>query len=343
MISKLKKLLKLNRNTQIINVQGITSKFSDGLFSIMDKTFAQKQNDNSVGPLSPAETQKMIKGYAKKNMILAATSSIVPGPLGILTSIPQLVISFGNQMKMVYDIGGANGKENILTKDLLLDIPFAALGGDLDLGSIQQANNLSNSNTNMLYDKAIKLSKNVVQQTLKKSVVQFVPVAGPVMMGVWARMSTQKISKSASDFFSPDLIASNNIIPTTKIAVNEQELQLERIKLLCNIVECNDEVNELELESLASIIANSSIPEKEQSDYLGEALLDNKLFEVNYDLLRTNGESHDAIMEMIVMASRDGEFDNDELNYVYEVGGKLQVAKSDIDELISTSNTILSN
>lgn len=46
-------------------------------------------------------------------------------------------------------------------------------------------------------------------------------------------------------------------------------------------------------------------------------------------------------MEMIDMASRDIEFDNDELSYVYEVGAKLHVPKSDIDELISTSNSLL--
>ena len=58
-------------------------------------------------------------------------------------------------------------------------------------------------------------------------------------------------------------------------------------------------------------------------------------------MISHNAENHDAIMEMIDMASRDIEFDNDELSYVYEVGAKLHVPKSDIDELISTSNSLL--
>lgn len=337
MIAKLKELLKSKINRQIINVEGITNKLSDGLFGMMEKSFKQKQNENSVGTLSHADTKKMIDGYAKKNMILAAASSIIPGPLGILTSIPQLVISFGNQMKMVYDIGSANGKENILTKDLLLDIPLAAFGGEINLSAVNQNDKLNNIDSNVLIDKATNLSKNVVQQTLKKSVVNFIPVAGPVMMGIWARASTQKISNCASHFFVSNINPKEEILIPAHKPTTEAELQLEKIKLLCNLVEYNGEVNKLELENLATIIANSSIPVKDQPDYLGEALEDNVLFDINFDMIRFNNEGLDAVMEMIVMACRDGVLDQMELEYIYEVGAQLQVEANDIDELITAS------
>lgn len=334
MISKLKSILKSKSSRKVVNIQGITNKVSSGLFDMMEKSFAQKQQEISANQFSPSNPEKIIEGYTRKNMALAAASSVVPGPLGILSAVPQLVISFGNQMKMIYDIGIANGRQNIITKDVLLDIPIAAFGGQTNLSSLQQSTNLNSSGMGVLQDKAFKLGQSVVQQTMKKSVVQFIPVAGSVMMGVWAKMSTQKISKSASDFFSPDKIYRETIAKNPITPEVEDKLQIEKIKLICNLVECNRDINEKELETLATIIANSSIPEKEQPSYLGEALMDNILFEIDYDFLTQYGEHQDTIMEMAVMARRDGAIDEAERAYIYEAGNQLNIPKKNIDELM---------
>lgn len=62
---------------------------------------------------------------------------------------------------------------------------------------------LIDSRQSVLIEKSLALGENIIERTLKKSIVQFIPVAGPVLMGTWAKMTTSKISKSSLNFLNP--------------------------------------------------------------------------------------------------------------------------------------------
>lgn len=334
-LSKIKDLTRFNKKPKLpIDFSQLQGELSDGLFNVMERSFQSRQLDTNNSTYSEADVEKIISLYTTKNMAAAAVASIVPGPLGILGSIPELVINFGNQMFMIYDLGCAYDKENFLNKDLLLDIPFAALGGNTNLAKIQMnPTDLIDSPVDALKGKATSLGKNMVDRTLKKSIVQFIPVAGPVMMGIWSKMTTSKIAKSSTGFFDQEAV----YVEHYKKVENEKiigDLQVQKIKALANLIECNDDINESQIEFIGPIIENAPIEQNRKNFLLEESLKTGSNFQLDYQLLKDYEEDDNLIFELIVMAKRSGFMDNIEKQYIHKVAQKLDLDKDLVEDLM---------
>ena len=339
MFSKLKEITKFNINPSddiAKRVLQIQEEFAEGLHNILQKTFLERMSNPNNSAYGPQDVEAIIEGYAKKNMMIAAATSIVPGPFGILGSIPELILNFKNQMSMIYDLGCANGKENFINKDVLLDIPIAAFGGNTNLSILQNEQiDLSDSMENVLIDKALTLSKTIVEKTLKKSVVQFIPVAGPILMGTWSKMSTKKISKVACGFLDDREVYIENVKPEEN-QESELLLQIEKIKGLANLIESNNEINESQIELIGTIIENSALSDEKKSYFLEESLKEGSKFDLNKSLLIQYEENDDLIMDMIVMAKRSGNVDELEKEYILKTGIELNVDQELIEDLLTT-------
>ncbi len=334
MFSKLKEITKFKKKDKnLIDLSFITNELEDGLFNILEKSFSERKSDEFNSRFESGNIDEIVKYYTKKNMILAASSSIVPGPMGILGSVPELLLNLGNQMKMIYDLGCANGKENFLCKDLLLDIPIAAFGGNTNLHLLQNSKtDLIDSPEDVLREKVTTLGKSLVEKTLKKSIVQFVPIAGPILMGTWAKMTTLKISNGSIMFFREE----DQYVEHVKKQETEEiktKLLTEKIKGLANLIEVNEEINEDQIELIGTIIENSGLNEKEKQYYLEESLKVGSNFKLNNELLIDYEEDESLILEMVIMAKRSGQIDKFEKEYIYKTGEALNIKKSFIDEL----------
>lgn len=267
-------------------------------------------------------------------MLLAASTSIVPGPFGILGSIPELMLNFKNQMDMIYDLGCAHGKENFINKDILLDIPFAAFGGNTNLATLQNNGlDLNDAPKDLLLSKAGQLGESIVERTLKKSIVQFIPIAGPVLMGTWAKMTTSKISNSTSTFLDNNVTYVEHVKPKESEAT-KKKLLLEKIKALANLIESNNEINENQIELIGTIIENANLTEEEKKTYLEASLKTGSNFQLNYPLLIDYEEAEPLVMELIIMAKRSGEIDELEKRYILKVAKELNLARSFVDSLL---------
>ncbi len=337
MLSKFKQ--KLNLGSSIHEeleeqVQFIQAQFSNGMLEALEETFLEKISNEQNSNYNIENVKEIIDGYAKQNMILAAATSIVPGPLGILGSVPELILNFRNQMGMIYDLGCAYGKENFINKDVLLDIPIAAFGGNTNLSSLQLSDlDLEDSPKNIIVEKIKDLSQSIVERTLKKSIVQFIPVAGPILMGTWSKMTTKKISNVSCSFLDKTENYQEHHKPDEDGEV-KRRLQVEKIKALANLIESNNEINENQIDLIETIIRNSVLTEEEQEFYMKESLRVGSKFEIDKTLLKDFEEEDDLVMEMVVMAKRSGSLDQLERDYIYSIGEYLEVEKILIDELI---------
>lgn len=327
-------LAKFRKRDEVLpDLDRLKSELYEGLLATVEQAYEQRKSDAANSGYALADVDQIVEAYAKKNMMLAAASSIVPGPFGVLGSIPELLLNFDNQMSMIYDLGCAHGKEALLTKELLLDIPTMAFGGKVDLAALQdQAAGAVESPREILIDKAQVLGEALVDRTLKRSVVQFIPVAGPVLMGTWAKLATSRVSKSSVAFLTGALPGAE---PEADLddAV-KRKLQIEKIKGLTNLIEVNDEINENQIDLIGTIIENADLTDAEKEYYLEEALKTGSEFELDYDLLRRYGEGDDLVMEMVVMARRGDAVDDLEARYIYQVGEALELDRRLVEGLL---------
>ena len=334
MFSKLKKLTQLPISKKpSIDIDSIKDELCGGLFGVMENSFSQRQSDKHNSQFSESDVDKIIKMYAKRNMVLAAASSIVPGPFGILSAVPELLLNFGNQMNMIYDLGCAHGKEGFINKDVLLDIPFAAFGGNTNLSALQaDKTDLLDSSKELLMGKATALGQNLIEKSLKKSIVQFIPVAGPILMTTWAKMTTHKISKSSVNFLDGKQVYKEHFKKEETEELKIQ-LQIEKIKGLTNLIEANNDINENQIEFISPIIQNARISDKDKAFYMEEALKAGSNFELDYDLLKEYEEDETLLMELVILAKRTGIIDKYEKEYIHKVGSALKQEEAFIEEL----------
>ncbi|MFK7806903.1 MAG: hypothetical protein AB8F74_03785 [Saprospiraceae bacterium] len=335
MFSKLRDIAKFaKKDKDLINLASLKGELCEGLFSVMEESFEQRKNDLQNSNFKQADIDKIIAGYSQKNMILAAATSIVPGPFGILGSIPELMLNFKNQMDMIYDLGCANGKENFINKDVLLDIPFAAFGGNTNLSQLQgNASDLMDSPKELLLGKATQLAESVVERTLKKSIIQFIPVAGPILMGTWAKVATSKISNNTVTFLDNSQLYIEHLKPEETEEI-KKELMKEKIKAMANLIESNDDINEDQIELIGTIIENANLTTDEKAYFLEEALKAGSNFQLNYQLLIDYEEAEPLIMGLVVIAKRSGHTDEFEKAFIYREADKLDISKNFVDELL---------
>ena len=328
------KLLK-GGDKKLIDIPALKDKLTDGLFNTMEEAFESRKKDTVNSNFTPAETDKIIKGYAKQNMILAAASSVVPGPMGMLGAVPELLLNIRNQMSMIYDLSCAHGKENFINRDILIDIPIAAFGGKTNLGSQQNLKvDLTDSPKNILIGKTGELSKALIERTLKKSVVQFIPIAGPVVMATWSKMATAKISQGSLDFLDSSATFKETVKPVETDSILT-ELKKEKIKALINLMEINDEIHAAEVDFITTFIESTDLPDEEKAYFMAEASKTGSNFDLNYKLLTEYDEHMDLVMEMTVLAKCDGLVDEFEDSYIRKVASAMNIDSKLVTDLFA--------
>jgi len=334
-ISKLKDLTRFNKKPKnIIDFSALTNQLNTGLFNMMESSFTSRKKDVDNTSYTQKDVDVIVEGYAKKNMIMAAASSIVPGPLGILGAIPELILNFGNQMYLIYDLGCAYDKENFINKDLLLDIPLAAFGGNTNLAAVQDLTDLKDSPATVLQEKAKGIGKMIVEKNLKKSIVQFIPVGGPIVMGMWSKMTTSKIANLSKSFLDQEATYTEHFRKEETPDIT-RELQLQKIKGLANLIESNNDINEEQITFIGPIIENAEISDDQKIHLLDESMKVGSNFQLDYQLLKDYEEDENLILEMAIMAKRSGTVDNFEKEYIRKVAGEMNLDPSFADNLLN--------
>lgn len=162
---------------------------------------------------SPQDIASIISSYANFNGVIAAGASMVPGPLGALTIVPELTAIVRNQIQMIYDIGVAHGKEAHLNGNLLLSIFYTATGGGaISLATVKGGQLLlKRASLRIIQRIVVWLGGKITQRALKALLARWVPIAGSVAMGVWARQSTVSMGTQAAELLANEILVEEGV------------------------------------------------------------------------------------------------------------------------------------
>lgn len=172
----------------------VAVKLQKALHGVFDSVAAERRELVPKGA-----TKEIIASYAFKNAGIAAACNVVPGPLGLVAAVPELVLITRNQVRMIADLGVSLGKGPQMNGRVLLAVLMAALGGGaLSFAAIQGGKLVVKAPTVQAIQKAIawlggEISKRVVRQVLAK----WFPIIGAAAMAYWAKKSTEAVGKAA--------------------------------------------------------------------------------------------------------------------------------------------------
>jgi len=183
----------------------------EGIFESVALTRKQHFVENPTKRPNPQDIDSIIKGYSNQNALIAGAANLIPGPWGMLVTIPELVAIIRNQIQMVYDLGVAHGKEANLNANLLIGIFSTVLGGGaIGLVSVKGSQLLVKKASVKVVQKIVWwLGGNISQKLLKRFIAKWLPLAGAVAMAVWARQSTISMGEKASEMLAMNIVISD--------------------------------------------------------------------------------------------------------------------------------------
>lgn len=184
--------------SQSEQASGISKAILD--FLATPPTSDQVKSDN------PDETVKsLISGASWKSASVSATLAIPPGPLGLLTIIPDLVTIWRIQAQLVADIAASYGKSASLTPETLLYCLFKHGSAHLFRDFIVRVGErylVRRVTLRALQAICAKLGVRITQRLIGKTISRWIPVVGALAVGAYAKYDTSAVGENAKELFS---------------------------------------------------------------------------------------------------------------------------------------------
>lgn len=186
------------------------SKITKGLESAFESVVKERNDYYQKNPEKIPEKKSevaLINSSAMANAAISGGSSLIPGPWGMVAVIPEVLLVTRNQIALIYDIAAANGKKDLMTKELALVVFASALGtGVGGLVFIHGGKVLiKRSSLQVLQKIIVALGGKITQTVLKSTISKWLPGVGAVAMAAWSRYMTKKVGEKAVEIFSSDL------------------------------------------------------------------------------------------------------------------------------------------
>jgi len=161
---------------------------------------AEPLNDN------PRERAKRIVRAAGLNAgAISAGLALPPGPLGLLTVIPDLLKVWKVQQQMVADVAACFGKSAQLNRQMMVYCLFrhgaAMLVRDV-VARVGERIVVKQASLRVIQQILRRIGIQVTQKTVGRSLSRWIPILGPALIGGYSLMDTRSVGKTAIDTFS---------------------------------------------------------------------------------------------------------------------------------------------
>jgi uncharacterized tellurite resistance protein B-like protein/uncharacterized protein (DUF697 family) len=298
----------------------------------------------------PSAITDIINSYATMNMTISGSINLIPGPWGMAAAIPEVTILIRNQLAMIYDIGVAHGKSNVLNKELLAGVFLSAIGVSAGGLLVMHGGKVLVRRVALrVFQQVIKLlAGKVTQQMLKSLVTKWVPIAGAAAMAAWSNYSTRQIGKKAAEILakpievieeeSNDESIIADVTPTRSPANVEAAPNFTtlKIKALINLMKVDKKIKPEERGYIQLLIENSDLDEETKIELANLMDVEAKTHVDFAPFVKEPDEVIGLLIDLIGLAKRDGEFHLAEKIYIKQAGKLMGISGSDIDEAMTT-------
>ena len=187
----------------IKKAKGKITKALEALISTVPGTSEKMSKD-------PASRVKdIIRAAALQAAAVSGTLAIPPGPLGIVTIVPDLLLIWRIQARMVADIAGAHGKSAYLSRELVLYCMFKHSASQLLKDLVVRTGErvlVKRAVLKSLQQLLEKLGVKITQRLLGRAIARWLPLIGAVGVGAYAFYDTIMVGKNAEKVFQAETI-----------------------------------------------------------------------------------------------------------------------------------------
>lgn len=185
---------------------GLADRASDAIMNLISAVPSSSEI-NSATP--DARAKLLARNAARVSASISGGAAMAPGPLGILTILPDLFGVWKVQAQLVADIAAAFGKTGTLTRQHMVYCLFKHSAAQLlrDVIVREGARYLVLPLTlQMMRSLVSKIGISLGERTVGKAVARYAPVVGALGVGAYAYYDTKKVAETAIVLFSSEVL-----------------------------------------------------------------------------------------------------------------------------------------
>lgn len=336
-------------------MSAMQSKLAEGLMGVFELVIADRKDHFAKHPDRIPDRKSapsIISSYCTANAAISGGASLIPGPWGMVAVVPEITAVVRNQLAMIYDVGMAYGKREVLSKELLAGVLITAMGASAGSLLVMQGEKVLVKRVALRgFQRVIELlAGRVTQQVLKSTISKWLPVVGAAAMAAWSNYLTRRVGRMAVEIFEKEVVLSDDVIdevlvqaepeaqmrtsPTGCASPSSTSLVMSKVQALINLMRVDGMVRKEEREYVQTIIANSGLTEGEVHE-LEQAWQTGRTLEVDYSSFACSpDEAIGLLVDLVALAGRDGTLHVTEMMFVRQVGKILGFLDADVDELL---------
>lgn len=204
-------MVKVNENESPHQIKGYLQGFID-LFSGLE----QYKSPYAPPIQAPDEIiDQLVQNACFKTALISGSCSLPPGPLGLLSIMPELLFIYRIQGQLVIDIAALLGKEVHVTRELLLYCIFKHGSAQVFRKVIQESSLkiLIRPTTVRVFQSLLeKIGIVITNKILKKQFSRWIPLGGAMLTGVFAYYDTKNVGKTAKHLFEKEISTIESLV-----------------------------------------------------------------------------------------------------------------------------------
>lgn len=187
--------------------RGSHSSGESGLVDVLESMLAEIPAAHGNAAEEPGDAARAIaRRAAKQAALVSGTLALPPGPLGVLTVLPDLYLIWRTQRQMVADVFGVHGRHAELTRSHMLYCMFRHAASqvlrDLAVRSGQRLV-LRELSTGALRSTLGAVGAGVSQRIAGTAAGRWIPLAGAAAVSAYAYWDTIQVAAAAQRLLAP--------------------------------------------------------------------------------------------------------------------------------------------
>jgi len=197
--------LHMTSNRALVRT-GIADRASDAIMNLVSAVPSSAETGSST---AEARARALARNAAKTCAGISGGAALAPGPLGMLTLLPDIIGVWKVQAQMVADIAGAYGKTATLTRQHMVYCLFKHSAAQLLRDVIVREGErylVLPVTLRMMTALVSKLGVKVGERTVGKAIARYAPVVGAAGVGAYAYYDTWKVAETAIQLFNSETV-----------------------------------------------------------------------------------------------------------------------------------------
>ena len=168
---------------------------------LIERIISQVPSSDVEAAADPSRAaEKLAREAARNAALVSASLALPPGPLGMLTVLPDLFMIWKIQRQLVADIFALHGRTVELTRTHMLYCLFRHMASQVLRDVVVRAGEraiVRQLSSHALTSTLQTLGLTVVQRLAGSSASRWIPLAGAAAVGMYAYWDTLQVAKTA--------------------------------------------------------------------------------------------------------------------------------------------------